>query len=107
PVPTQTPTDTERTCGMTSVITRTPFGRDVNSMSRTVVAEGVRVDKRSGVPAYFVTFLAGFCQLLRAWRNSLPGRVSPRRGVSFAPGGSAPRGYAGKRRLPRAEPRTG
>src|SRR6266566_2821564 len=46
PVPTHTPTETERTCGMTSVMTRTPFERGVNSMSRTVVAEAVRVDKR-------------------------------------------------------------
>src|SRR6266849_11029371 len=46
PVPTHTPTETERTCGITSVITRTPLGRRVNSISRTVVAEADRVDKR-------------------------------------------------------------
>ena len=46
PVPTQTPTETERTCGMTSVITLTPFERDVNSISRTLVAEAGKVGKR-------------------------------------------------------------
>src|SRR5215510_9275030 len=46
PVPTQTPTETERTCGMTSVITRTPLERVVNSISRTLVAEAGKVDKR-------------------------------------------------------------
>src|SRR5258707_6790052 len=46
PVPTQTPTETERTCGMTSLITRTPLEREVNSISRTLVAEAGKVDKR-------------------------------------------------------------
>jgi len=35
PVPIQIPTETERTCGIASVITRTPLGSVVNSMSRT------------------------------------------------------------------------
>ena len=35
PVPIQMPTDTERTCGMVSVITRTPLASVVISMSRT------------------------------------------------------------------------
>src|SRR5882672_10138280 len=46
PVPTQTPTETERTCGMTSLITRTPLEREVNSISRTLVAEAGKMDKR-------------------------------------------------------------
>ena len=38
PVPIQTPTETLRTCGICSVTTRTPFGRRVRSISRTLVA---------------------------------------------------------------------
>ena len=35
PLPIQMPTETDRTCGMASVITRTPFAKAVISMSRT------------------------------------------------------------------------
>src|ERR1041385_6737314 len=56
PVPTHTPTETDRTCGMTSVMTRTPFERVVSSISRTVVAEAVRVDKRKGFLLYYLHF---------------------------------------------------
>src|SRR6266571_4424496 len=60
PVPTQTPTDTERTWGITSVMTRTPFVNDVISMSRTVVAEPAELDKARRVPVYFVPFSGMF-----------------------------------------------
>src|ERR1041385_9147440 len=36
PVPIQIPTETLRTCGMYSVMTRTPFGRAARWISRTV-----------------------------------------------------------------------
>src|SRR5213083_711618 len=60
PVPTHTPTETERTWGMTSVITRTPLDRDVSSISRTVVAEAGRVDKAERLPYLFCTIFEKF-----------------------------------------------
>ncbi len=39
PVPIQTPTETERTCGIASVITRTPLASVVISMSLTGLAD--------------------------------------------------------------------
>ena len=58
PVPTHTPTETERTCGMTSVMTRTPFDKCVNSMSRTVVVEFARVAKKKVSSLFCTTFEA-------------------------------------------------
>src|SRR5271163_1711085 len=74
PVPTHTPTETERTCGMTSVMTRTPFDKCVNSMSRTVVVEFARVAKKKSSSLFCTTFevcLASFgcgaARLRRLW----------------------------------------
>jgi hypothetical protein len=41
PGPTQIPTETERTCGMASVITRTPFASVVISMSLTGLMDDI------------------------------------------------------------------
>ena len=46
PAPTQIPTETERTCGMTSVMTRTPLASVVISMSRKAFVGDVIVEKR-------------------------------------------------------------
>ncbi len=56
PFPTQMPTETERTCGMVSLITRTPFGIVVVSISRTLVGVFC-MSGTGGVPHSFVPFL--------------------------------------------------